>query len=168
MVHPLTALNHLLPWLALGLLAGLQSAHISRRALWVFPLAVAVGTALGCWLAESALVNQLNLMAFFVLGLLVALAQKLPAWAFISLATLFGVVEGFGNGTLDVYGTGFWLYVGGVTAAAYVLVTLVTAAAYWIGRRQAWGSIAVRALGSWIMAAGILYGGLLLFKPPVG
>lgn len=168
MLHPLITLNHLLPWLALALLAGLQPVTSTRRNLLVFPLAVAVGTILGCQLPPIALVDQLNLIAFFVFGLLVTLALQLQQKWFVGLAILFGVLEGYGNGTLDLVGTGFWLYVAGVTAAAYIVVTLASALAYWINQYQQWGSIAVRAVGSWIMAAGLLYGGFLLLPTMQG
>ena len=75
---------------------------------------------------------------------------------------MFGMIEGYGNGSLDVFGTGFWLYVAGVTVSAYLVIAITSAAASWISEQQQWGSIAVRALGSWIMAAGILYSGFLI------
>ena len=162
MLHPVIALNHLLPWLALALLAGLQPVANARRNLVAFPCAVAAGTVVGCLFPESPLINHLNLLAFFALGLLVTLALQLQRQVFLTLAILFGIIEGYGNGTLDVFGSGFWLYVAGVTTAAYLVMTLTSAAANWISERQQWGSIAVRALGSWIMAAGILYSGFLL------
>lgn len=165
MVHPLTALNHLLPWIALALLAGLQPAPAGRRNMVAFPLAVALGTVAGCLLPASALIDQLNLLAFCGLGLLVALALRLQPTLFVLIGILFGLAEGYSNGTSDVYGTGFWLYVAGVAAMAYLVVTLVSAGACWINQRVQWGSIAVRALGSWIMAVGILYSGFMLFKP---
>lgn len=166
MLHPVLALNHLLPWLALALLAGLQPVTSARRNLLIFPLAVAVGTVMDCLFPEAALISHLNLLAFFSLGLLVTLALRLHQGLFITVAILFGVVEGYGNGTLDetldVFGTGFWLYVAGVSVAAYLVIAITSAASHWISQRQEWGSIAVRALGSWIMAAGILYSGYMI------
>ncbi|MBA55093.1 MAG: hypothetical protein CMK89_11615 [Pseudomonadales bacterium] len=162
MLHPVLALNHLLPWLALALLAGLQPVESARRNLLLFPLAVATGTVLGCLFPESSLISQVNLLAFFSLGLLVTLALRLHQSLFTAVALVFGVIEGYGNGTLDVFGTGFLLYVAGVTVAAYIVMTITSAAANWISGHQQWGSIAVRALGSWIMAAGILYSGFLI------
>jgi len=165
MLHPVLALNHLLPWLALALLAGLQPLDSARRNLLIFPLAVALGTLLGCSFPELQLINQLNLLAFFSFGLLVTLATRLQPFWFLLLALLFGVVEGYGNGTADVFGSGLWLYVGGVSVSAYIVVAMVSASALWIHQQQSWGIIAVRALGSWIMAAGILYSGFQLLQP---
>ena len=165
LLHPLIALNHLLPWLALALLSGLQPLTVTRRNLWVFPLAVATGTLLGCLFPEYPLINQLNLLAFCLLGLLVTLALPIHQRTFVVLAALFGMVEGYGNGALDLFGSGFWLYIIGVTVAAYVVITLTSAATSWISQRQKWGAIAVRALGSWILAVGILYVGFLLLPP---
>lgn len=162
MLHPVLALNHLLPWLALALLAGLQPVQSARRNLLVFPLAVAVGTVFGCLFPESTLIGHFNLLAFFSLGLLVTLALKLHQQLFTAVALMFGMIEGYGNGSLDVFGTGFWLYVAGVTVSAYLVIAITSAAASWISEQQQWGSIAVRALGSWIMAAGILYSGFLI------
>jgi hydrogenase/urease accessory protein HupE len=43
LLHPLTTLQHLVPWLALGLLGGLQAPRTARWALLAFPLAVLAG-----------------------------------------------------------------------------------------------------------------------------
>ena len=45
-LHPLTALEHALPILALGLLAGQQGERAARWLVLVFPLALLIGAVL--------------------------------------------------------------------------------------------------------------------------
>ena len=70
LVHPLTALEHLLPLVALGLLAGQQGATTARRVLVALPL----GLAGGAWLFYPRPtwtgIQVLNLLSLLVLGLL--------------------------------------------------------------------------------------------------
>ena len=43
MLHPLSALEHALPWLAVGLLAGFQGARFGRWILLAFPVGLLLG-----------------------------------------------------------------------------------------------------------------------------
>ena len=55
------------------------------------------------------------------------------------------------------------LYLAGVTCAAYLLVSILTAASHQLITQRSWGIIAVRAGGSWIAAIGFLYLAFTLF-----
>jgi hydrogenase/urease accessory protein HupE len=106
--------------------------------------------------------ETLNVASFVILGLLVALELELDKTLFLSLVVLFGLSHGYANGAPDFRGVNWGLYVAGVALAAYLLITLVSCFARALTVDRTWGSIAVRAAGSWIAAAGAMYGGFLL------
>lgn len=157
LLHPVTTLTHLVPWLALGLLAGLQSAPQSRHTLLLFPLAVLLGSALGSLLPPQHWLDVINLLSFLLLGGLVLLARPLPVAAYCGLILATGISHGYANGMPELYGKNLGLYLAGVTTAAYLLVTVLTATSRQLITRPSWGIIAVRAGGSWIAAIGMMF-----------
>ncbi|MEL7450016.1 MAG: HupE/UreJ family protein [Pseudomonadota bacterium] len=160
-LHPLTTLAHLVPWLAVGLLAGLQSPRTGRWSIVAFPIAVIAGVA-AAGTVSLPFIELVNGLSFIVLGALVAAAVPLPPWLFLSLVTLFGLSHGYANSAPDIRDFQSVLYASGVGLTAYVLVTLTAGSAQALATAQPWGSIAVRAAGSWIAAAGTMYAGFLL------
>lgn len=164
-LHPVTTLIHLLPWMAIALLIGLQKhAAYSRWALLIFPGATFLGAIIGSEFTQSDWIYLLNLSSF-LMGLLVALALNLKPAAFIGLLTIFGFSHGFANAEPELKGSDFLLYVIGVAVAAYLLITLLSAASRLAANQAHWGSVAVRAGGSWILAIGIIYIGYTLMIP---
>jgi hydrogenase/urease accessory protein HupE len=162
MLHPLTTLQHLVPWVALGLLGGLQAPGAGRWALLAFPVAVVTGTALAEAVPALPFLSLVNALSFVVLGLLVALAIELGTAAFIGVVVLFGLSHGFANAAPEIKDFQYALYAAGVGLTAYILVALSAGSANAIAAGPRWGSVAVRAAGSWIAAAGIMYLGFLL------
>lgn len=163
LLHPLTTLVHLVPWLALAIFASRHSKLFARHILLVFPLAVGLGVLMGgLWgdrLGFGPWVLMLNIISFVALGGLVALARPLTTPISLALVVFFGLVHGFANGDVDLADGSLVLYVAGVISAAYLVFALVAASAVVIAQRGVWGGIALRALGSWILAAGLIYGG---------
>lgn len=87
-----------------------------------------------------------------LLGLLVALAWRLPAW----LPAAVGMVGGLGNGAGIGPDTSLTLHLPGVLAAGFVPLAPIAAGTL-VLRAQADGvPIAVRAAGSWIAAIGLM------------
>lgn len=166
MLHPVTTLGHLVPWLAVGLLAGLQHSALARKVLLLFPLAVLAGTWMGSELNTAAWVGIVNQSSLLILGLLVVLARPLPPAVFSGVVMIYGLSHGLGNGATDLSGNGLLLYVLGVTTAAYLLVTLLTASSHQLVTRQSWGTVAIRAGGSWIAAVGLIYLTFTLLAAP--
>ncbi|MEZ5582771.1 MAG: HupE/UreJ family protein [Candidatus Competibacteraceae bacterium] len=164
MLHPLTSLQHLIPWLALGLLGGLQSVTTARWALLAFPLAVLIGLSLADGLPALAFVQVLNIASFIAIGLLVALKWELGKGLFLSLVVLFGLTHGYANAAPEINGFGWLLYALGVGFTAYLLITLISASTQALVSGQGWRVIAVRAAGSWIAAAGTLYAGFFFIR----
>lgn len=158
LMHPLTTLQHLVPWLGLGLLGGLLRTEASRWALLAFPLAVGTGAFVAAVVPQLAGVDGFNLLTFVLLGLLVAISADLGRVFFLSLAVLIGLSHGYANGTTELTGGPLALYVAGVTLAGYLLVTLTMGVTRFVATRAPWGSIAIRAAGSWIVAVGLVFG----------
>lgn len=162
LLHPLTTLVHLVPWLALAMFAAMQGKAFARQTLPLFPLAVGLGTLLGIGFAGLQNVLLLNIISFVVLGALVAVSYPIPrAFAFAAIL-LFAISHGYANGDVDLADGSLVLYVAGVTTAAYLVVALGAGASATLYDKAAWGRIAQRALGSWILAVGLIYGGFEL------
>lgn len=159
LLHPLLALQHIVPWFGLGLLGALASKQSSRWLLGAFPLAVFGGVLIGAQGPELAVITWLNIASFVVVGLLVVGNARLPFAALIGLSVLFGLSHGYANTAVGIGGNPLLLYTLGVGIAAYIIITLVTAGAHLLATRRQWGRVAVRAAGSWIVATGIVFGG---------
>ncbi|HKR83213.1 MAG TPA: HupE/UreJ family protein [Terriglobales bacterium] len=158
MLHPVTALETVLPILALGLLAGQQNRENAVRLLFIFPAALFIGAALASFHPSPSALGLAQVGFAAVLGGLVALARPLPKWLVIGLGSVLGIAAGWSN-TGEITGdVSRFRFVAGLTIAGFLLVT------HGVGlvRRLtvAWSQIAVRVVGSWIAATGILVLGL--------
>lgn len=155
MMHPLTAFEHMIPWLALGLLAG-SEPKAGRWVLLAFPAGLALGVALGTALPEIGGLTTANVVSLMVLGALVALALPLPGWTLGLIACAFGISHGHANGTAMTQATNAVLFLPGVVIAGYLVVLLIAAPVAILTRKWGAARIAVRALGSWIFAIGVM------------
>lgn len=160
LLHPVTAFENMLPWLALGLLAGLQGGRPVRWLLVVFPLAAFIGALLAPLVPGIAGLAPFNLASFVALGALVALARPLAPALLLGLGALFGLSHGYDNGLALSKGGSIVLFASGVMTAGYLTIVLTTATTLAIASERAWARIAVRAVGSWIAALGIMMLGL--------
>lgn len=155
-LHALTALEHVLPFLALGVLAG-QQGQKAEPVLGVFCIALLVGAALAIWIPALPYLAVLNIDSAIVLGGLVAIAKPLPAAIFYAIAVVFGLGHGFANGEGMSEGIKPYLFIPGVALAGLVVTAYGLIVTDWLLRRKAgWLHIAVRVAGSWIAAIGIL------------
>jgi hydrogenase/urease accessory protein HupE len=164
-LHPLTALENLLPWVALGLLGALQPVAVARWLLLAFPAGVAAGVLLATVLPGQSAITGVNMASFVVVGVLVLLAVRLPPVALLGLAGLLGVSHGYDNGLALPPAGNVLLFVGGVATAGYLVVALTAGGATALAVARPWGRIAIRAAGSWITAIGVMVAGLGLLSP---
>ncbi|MBK8175661.1 MAG: HupE/UreJ family protein [Rhodospirillales bacterium] len=156
-MHPLTAMEHALPWLAIGILAGMQGPRTGRWILLAFPLGLFVGAALAWFVPTEPIVSQANIASFAVVGLLVAAAWPLPAPVLIAAGLVFGLTHGYENGTAMTPATNHLLFILGVTTVGWVFIALTTAlTTAFLQSNVGWRRIGVRAVGSWIAAVGIM------------
>jgi urease accessory protein len=158
-LHPLTALEHALPILALGLLAGQQGGRAARWLVLVFPLALLIGAVLAAVTSTLPSMDIFNGASFVVLGLLVAAGRRLPLALLIALGAAFGLSHGYENGRAMGPDTATHLFVLGIGAAGGLVVALVSASTIDLATRP-WARVGVRVVGSWIAAIGIMTIGL--------
>lgn len=155
MLHPLLHFETLLPILALALWSG----QLGDARAWHLPVAFSaaalVGAVAGILDVESPVGRSFLLLPMLVLGLLVAVRARLPAWIAVSIVLLFGVGQGQAN-TYDpnrqierplLFLAGFS---SGMGLIFFHVVTRV------FRYRAFWVQTAVRVLGSWIAATGLL------------
>ena len=154
MTHFLMSADDLIPVLALALFAGLRGASYGRRALFVLPLTWLIGGFVGLAAASANPNAAMTAITFLLLGGLVAIDAKLSLRATTALAGLLGLLHGYLNGAgMGQPGTASLAFVG-LVFAVFTLVAL--AAAFVVQLRAAWARIAVRVVGSWIVASGLL------------
>jgi len=154
LMHFLTSPEDLVPAIALAMLAGLRGAAYGRRAMFTLPAAWLLGSLCGL----SAVVANAGAFAaafwFLLLGGLLVADAKLSLRSLTTLAALLGVVHGYLNGTGMGFSMSAVAALVGLAAAVFVLVTLSTAAV--VPLRAHWARIAVRVVGSWVAASGLL------------
>jgi urease accessory protein len=155
-LHALTALEHVLPFLALGILAG-QQGRKAEPVLLVFCVALAAGATAALWVPPSPYTNLLNIVSAVLFGGLVAASWSLPMTVHYSLAVVFGLSHGFANGAGMIEQTKPYLYIPGVALAGLAVTAYgLMVTDYLLHRKPGWMHIAVRVAGSWITAIGIL------------
>jgi len=165
-LHPLTAFEQVLPWLALAALAAFQGAARARRLVIVFPLSLLAGCVLSQWLPSASFVPAIAVALIAITGLSVAAAVRLPLPMLLGLAAVMGFVHGLQNGQAMTATTDQLLFILGVTAIGYGVVTIATGAAIAFLRGVGgWRPIALRASGSWVAAVGIMVLGLQFLTP---
>jgi len=154
LMHFLMSPEDLVPVLALALLSGLRGATYGRRTLFVLPAAWLLGGLAG--LAASATNGNAIVSAvwFLLMGGLLALDARLSLRVTTAIAAFLGLYHGYLNGAglgLSFPSAAALL---GLIFAVFVLVAL--AAAFVIQLQASWARIAVRVVGSWIFASGLL------------
>jgi urease accessory protein len=155
-LHPLTALEHVLPFLALGILCG-QQGQRSQAALPLFWVALMIGATAALWLPGLPRVDLINILSSLVLGALVAAAMPLPVSAYLVLALLFGLSHGYANGAAITPMIRPYLFIPGVGLAGLVVTGYGVVMVDWLLRRKlGWMAIAVRLVGASIAAIGLL------------
>lgn len=161
LLHPLTALEHVLPMLALGLLAGQRGLSEGQGVLLAFVVALAAGAGLAPPGAAPGWIPPLNVGSLVVIGGLVAAAWRLPAALLYALALGFGATHGHANGAALPPDLSPPIFAIGLVAAALLTTGYGLVVADALSRlKPAWPRIAVRVAGSWVAAVGILVLGM--------
>jgi hydrogenase/urease accessory protein HupE len=152
--HFLVSPEDLVPALALALLAGLRGTPYGRRASFALPVGWLAGGLLGVTAAATTGSAVVSSVWFIVLGGLLLADARLSLHATTGLAALLGLVHGYVNGTGMDRSVSTVVTLLGLTSGVFVLVVL--AAAFVVQLRAHWARIAVRVVGSWIAASGLL------------
>lgn len=119
--HPFSGLDHLLALAAVGLWA----AQLGRRAIWAVPAAfmgvLLLGGILGRAGVAIPMAEQGILASLFILGLLLALAARLPLAGSMGITGLFALFHGFAHGAEMPAQASTAAYFLGFAAAAVLL-----------------------------------------------
>jgi urease accessory protein len=159
LLHVLLTLEHVLPLVVLGILAGFQGKAVARKILLIAVLAALAGGVAGKWLQASEVLNILNLASFVVLGLLVAYGRELPFAVPAVLAAVFAFAQGSQNlSDLPAVVSRLHFLPGVLVAIAFVLLI---AAALALSLPKNWMHLGFRIFGSWVAALGLLMIALL-------
>ena len=140
--------------LAIAFLAGLNGPAAGRRALFALTAAWLAGGIAGLLVQQPLVPATIPIGSFLVLGVLTAADRRLSPAIVSGLAIAVGLLHGWVNGA-GIAGAGRdALGLAGIVAAVFVLVAL--AAAFAASVRVPWVRIAVRVVGSWVAAIGLL------------
>ncbi len=154
LMHFLMSPEDIIPVFALALLAGLRGAHYGRRALFVLPTAWLLGAIAGISALAATPHPFIGAAWFLLLGVLVAADAKVSLRLTTGIAALLGLYHGYLNGTGMGQSLSVMVILLGLVFAIFVLIALV--AAFVVQLRASWTRIAVRVVGSWITASGLL------------
>ncbi len=152
--HVLLSPDDLLPVLAMAFLAGLNGRPAGRLALFLLPLAWALGGVVALEVGAAILPGAVASSSFLVLGILIAADRRLSPAVVASLAIALGLLHGWLNGAGIAAAGREALGLAGIATAVFVLVAL--ASAFVVSLRAPWARIVVRVAGSWITAIGLL------------
>ncbi len=154
LLHPVFVSAHLLLLLAAGLFVGQQGRAYNKEALIPFIAASALGLMIA-WFSPRLDVFFLLLASTITIGLLIALKPKL-AWQFkVVFLVMAGVFVGVDSTQEALSGLAkiTVLLGNGVGMIALVLFAAIVASFL---KKAAWGKVAIRVMGSWIAASGLL------------
>lgn len=164
LLHPLTALEHILPLIAIGMLAGQRGLAAGQGLLVAFPIAFASGALIGTALVPE--LSAVNAGTTLVAGALVALALALPRALLYVIVVGVGAIHGMSNGSAT--GQALAPFIAGATLAATLVFAYAFGATHYaLKRTTSWMPVAVRAIGSWIAAFGILTLALAFTSAPM-
>jgi urease accessory protein len=160
-LHPLTDLQDLILWAAMGMLAGSLGASKGRWLVLAFPLGLLAGLGLGRATGFVSAGPAADAGMILVLGLLLAAAVRMPTALLCAIAFGLAVMRGAANAGDLGPETNRLLFAAGLACAGYVAITLTMAVTLAFrrpeaGASMAWRGIAIRAFGGWIAAIGLM------------
>jgi urease accessory protein len=164
LTHLFVTTEDLLPVIALALMAGLRGPRFGRAVLFALPVAWLAGSAAGSLLASPIALPVAETIVTIALGVLLATDRPLPLAAVVCLAILLGLFHGILNGSeLPKTSSSGEISTAGVAAALFVAISLLAGQA--ASMRVPWARVAVRVVGSWIVAIGLLMLGWAMRVP---
>ncbi len=153
-LHTFLVMAHIFPLIALSIIAGQQGPKAAGKGLTFFLAALFAGAVAAFYTQPVTAIFYLNLISFIVLGILAALSLKLPLWLFYSVIFFFGFTHGYQNG-MELHQTQSpVLFLTGLLAGGLILYTLI--AAITVSVKKEWFQIALRVIGSWVAAMGLM------------
>ena len=166
-LHPLTDLQDIVLWTALGIFAGSIGPERGRWLVLIMPLGLLAGFSMELALGIGTLGALGNAALMVCVGLLLAAGIRTNAPTLLAIALGLALTRGAVNADGIVPETNRVLFAAGLATAGYTAITLVMAATVAFrrsagGRPGSWQAIAIRVCGSWIAAIGLMLGGVAL------
>ena len=156
--------DDLVPIVALALLAGLNGPVAGRTALFAVTGAWIAGGVSGFVAAVPLVPAAAAAVSFLLLGGLTAADRPLSPRTVAALAVAIGLLHGWLNGAGIAHAQREVIGLAGIAAAVFVVVTI--ASAFVVSLRVPWARLAVRVVGSWVAAIGLLMLGWVLRGTP--
>ncbi|ANL69864.1 HupE/UreJ protein (plasmid) [Rhizobium phaseoli] len=144
----------ILPVVALGVLAGLGGSANARTAVLILPVAWIAFGLVGMLFGPLAINPPFESLPLLILGGLAAADIRMPALATGSLAALLGAFEGCNFGSAYSTARDGLPALAGSAGLVFVLIAIVSAAV--LKAKWDWTRIAMRVVGSWTAASGML------------
>jgi urease accessory protein len=164
LTHLMITPSDLLLVVGLALLAAQNGTAAGRLLLLALPIGWLAGGWIGLQLPGEPALPVVTTLSFTLVGLLVALRARLGERGLVGLALLCGGLHGVTNGATMNHGGGEQLALIGAVSGVFVLTALVSGQV--VGMRRPWTVVAVRVIGSWMAAAGLLMLGWLARGTP--
>jgi len=162
MMHPLTSAEHLLPMVALGLLASRLGKQAARGVLLLFPVTLAAGMLIGDYYSHFAFLQTINLLLLVVLGGLLIVTRGTPPVAAPVLAVGTGLILGYRSGVDMAAAAVGMQFISGVALTGLIIMVLLAA---WVPEASSGSARLARGLlGAVFSITGIV----LLFFPMAG
>lgn len=144
----------ILPIIALGILAGLRGPAHARISVLILPVAWLVFGLVGSCFGSIAIHSAFYSLPLLIVGGLAAADVRMPIWCMGLLAAVLGGFEGYGFGSAySGYRDGLTPLIGS-SALIFVSIAFVSAAV--LKAKWDWSRIAIRVVGSWTAASGML------------
>lgn len=159
LAHLLLTPSDLLLVVALAVLAGQNGSRCSRWLLLTLGGAWLLGGLVGLQFPSEPELPWLLTLSFTLVGLLVALQLRAGAVGLSVLAGMLGMLHGVINGAAMNHGGGGGLALLGSVCGVVVLGTIIAGQTTVL--QASWQRIALRVMGSWIAASGLLMLGWL-------
>jgi urease accessory protein len=140
--------------IVLTVLAAMRGPRHGRWLLALLPAAWLAGGLSGLMFPTSASLGWATGVSFLLAGALVAADRDLPWPAVATVAAVIGGFHGFLTGAALAGTNSAMLELTGILVALMVVVTLVAGVVASI--KAFWARVAVRVMGSWIAATGLL------------
>jgi urease accessory protein len=160
-VHPLTDLQDLILWGAIGVLGGTLGAARGRWLVLVFPLGLLTGLVLAQSFEITSTGSTVDAAMVLILGLLLATAVRIPTVVLCALAFALAAIRGAANAVDLGPETDRLLFAAGLACSGYAVITLVMALVLAFRGEDTsapigWRKITLQALGGWIAAIGLM------------
>jgi ABC-type nickel/cobalt efflux system permease component RcnA/hydrogenase/urease accessory protein HupE len=143
MMHPLTSAEHLLPTLAVALLASQSGKRAARAVVFLFPVALVAGILIGSSYPGWESVQTINLGLLVVVGGSLIVADGIPPMVLPVLAIGTGLILGYRSG-VDMFASAVGMqFIPGVALTGLIVMLLFAA---WVPEASSSGARLVRGL----------------------